>query len=234
MPWRILKQRSFPSKIIIIPKLLTDEAVLHSEQGPAKCLRAAWGSVQFSITLQSDSKTLKKLQPGAVLKQAPGKVQMMSLTTEKQSIPLLPPWVKSPQKRLSFHSPVPKAAYVTASTAKLLSLGCGAKKNFSARVMDAASLTQAQTQRSALWEGSFYTQVTQLAFLRRKPAGTLITHRPTCSSSLRNECLFPSEKATWQVLFQASNDMSDCRKHQGTNFKSNESYSPLLLQGIEL
>lgn len=53
--------------------------------------------------------------------------------------------------------------------------------------------SQAQAQQSGLRGGPFHTEVIQLAFLRRKPAGAHITDMPTCSGSLRNAS-FPLKK----------------------------------------
>lgn len=233
MPWRILKQRSFPSKMIIIPKLLTDKAVLHSERGPAKCLCAVWGRVQFSITLLSDSKSLEKLQLGAASTKAGPKESVnhgfnhresaksdfvhLSLDLRKPSLckkqnPFLPPWVNSPQKRLTVSAPFlhPHGCLYESqnSQAALPGVGCREEPLTSSDGHCLSASPQAQAQWSALRGGPFYTQVIQLAFLRRKSTGTHITHMPTCSGSLRNASFHLKKQSDLFFLFQASNDMS--------------------------
>lgn len=181
MPWTILKQRSFPPQNGNHPKTFHRKAVLHSEQGPAKCLCVAWGRVQFSITLLSDSKSLKKLQLRAASTEAGPRESAnhgfnhresvksdfvhLSLDRRKPTLceeqnQFLPPWATVPRQgsQLLLHSPIPKAAYVRASTAKLL-LGWGAKRNFSQAAMDTASLPRLKPRLSdQAWEKALFTQ----------------------------------------------------------------------------
>lgn len=171
-----------PRQMVIIPKLFTDKAVLHSEQGPAKCLCVAWRRVQFSITLLSDSKSLEKLQLRAASTEAGPRESTnhgfnhresvksdfvrLSLDRRKPSLceeqnQFLPSWATVPRQgsQLLLHSPIPKAAYVRASTAKLQPLGWGAKRNFSQAAMDTASLPRLKPRLSnQAWEEALFTQ----------------------------------------------------------------------------
>lgn len=75
----------------------------------------------------------------------------------------------------------------------------------------------------------------RLAFLRRKPAGTHITHMPTYSGSLRNFSFrLKKQPDNFFFFFKFKQVMmlSYCTKYQGTNFKIHEPYTSLLLRKI--
>lgn len=227
-----------------------------------KNVSPAWGRVQFSITLLSDSKSLEMLQPGAASIEAGPRGSTSHGLKHRESVKsdfvhlsldLRKPSFCEEQNPWVCHEwTVPRHCSCLSSTPPSPKLPIWEPAQWSCSpwggiprgichrqwwTLPLHASPQLQDQRSALRAGPFL-RTSNSACLSRKETCRNPHHSHAHLFRLLKECLFPSVKATRQLFFfyfrQVMTCLSYCTNHQGTNFKSNESYTSLLLQGIEL